>query len=72
MAAAIVFGSDPRMEHIMTKPPPSGPHSDLTGVNRDARAGVPNRDAGKGTAADIESAREHSRGKPAPKDDQGG
>jgi len=56
----------------MTKPPPSGPHSDLTGVNRDARAGVPNRDAGKGTAADIESAREHSRGKPAPKDDQGG
>ena len=48
----------------MPKPPPSGPHSDISGVNRDARAGVPNRDPKKGTAADIARADRESIGRP--------
>lgn len=48
----------------MTKPPPSGPHSDIEGVYRDARTEVPHRDPRKGTAADLERARRHSRGRP--------
>lgn len=48
----------------MAKPPSTAPHSDITGVNRDARVGVPNRDAGKGTAKDLKHAEEQSRGKP--------
>ncbi|HWW64169.1 MAG TPA: hypothetical protein VNZ43_05385 [Sphingomonadaceae bacterium] len=48
----------------MAKPPPSGPHSDISGVNRDARVGVPNRDPAKGTAKELKKADEQSRGKP--------
>lgn len=48
----------------MPKPPPSTPHSDIEGVNRDARVGVPNRDPKKGTAADIDAAERQSAGRP--------
>ena len=48
----------------MAKPPPSGLHSDLDGVNRDARTGVPNRDARKGTAQEKQAAEEGSAGRP--------
>jgi len=48
----------------MAKPPPSGPHSDIEGVNRDARAGTPNRRPDKGTAADKQKAEQHSKGRP--------
>ena len=51
----------------MAKPPPFGPHSDIGGVNQDARAGRPDRDASKGTAADIASAEAQSAGRPAGK-----
>jgi hypothetical protein len=48
----------------MAKPPPSGPHSDIKGVNMDARTGVPNRDPAKGTAQDKQKAEEQSLGRP--------
>jgi len=48
----------------MAKPPPSGPHSDIEGVNRDARVGRPNRDLAKGTAEDIDTAEKKSKGRP--------
>jgi hypothetical protein len=48
----------------MAKPPPSGPHSDLDGVNRDARVGTPNRDASKGSAKEKGEAQERSSGRP--------
>lgn len=48
----------------MTKPPSSPPHSDIDGVNRDARVGAPNRDPKKGTAADVDHARKQSIGRP--------
>jgi len=49
----------------MAKPPPSGPHSDLKGVNRDARTGTPNRDPAKGSAREKQAAEEGSAGRPA-------
>jgi hypothetical protein len=49
----------------MAKPPPSGSHSDITGVNRDARVGTPNRNVAKGTAAEIEESERQSKGRPA-------
>jgi hypothetical protein len=48
----------------MAKPPPTGPHSDLKGVNQDARAGAPNRDPNKGTAREKQAAEEGSAGRP--------
>jgi hypothetical protein len=48
----------------MAKPPATGPHSDIEGVNRDARVGRPNRDARKGTAEDIHIAEKQSKGRP--------
>lgn len=49
----------------MAKPPPSGPHSDIKGVNMDARTGVPNRDSSLGTAKETQEAEENSAGRPA-------
>jgi len=49
----------------MAKPPPSGPHSDLDGVNQDARAGTPNRDPAKGSAKEKQAAEENSLGRPS-------
>ncbi|WP_156679855.1 hypothetical protein [Sphingomonas profundi] len=48
----------------MAKPPPSGPHSDLTGVNRDARVNAPARDPKLGTAEEIDAADTQSKGHP--------
>lgn len=48
----------------MAKPPPSGPHSDITGVNRDGRVNTPNRDADRGTAAELDEADKNSKGHP--------
>ncbi|WP_156681114.1 hypothetical protein [Sphingomonas profundi] len=48
----------------MSKPPPSGPRSDITGINRDARVNTPNRDAGKGSAKELDEADKLSIGLP--------
>ena len=48
----------------MTRPPPTGPHSDMDGVNRDMRPGVPNRDPKRGTAADLDRAEKESAARP--------
>ena len=54
----------PKQEILMAKPPPSGPSSDIAGVNRDARAGAPNREAGKGSAETIDRAAKQSKARP--------
>jgi hypothetical protein len=48
----------------MSKPPPSGPSSDLDGNTRGARAGVPNRDPELGTAQSVAEAEKDSAGRP--------
>jgi hypothetical protein len=48
----------------MAKPPPSGPHSDIKGVNMDARVNAPNRDIDKGTAKELDEAGKESVGRP--------
>ena len=48
----------------MAKPPPSGPHSDIHGVNRDARVGVPSRDPDKGSSEEVGEAEDESAAKP--------
>lgn len=57
----------------MANPPPSGPHSDIKGVNMDARVNTPSRDPDKGTAKELDEADTQSVGRPdegdaAPKD----
>lgn len=54
----------PQQEILMAKPPPSGPSSDIAGVNRDARVGAPNRKAGKGGAETIDEADKQSKARP--------
>ena len=49
----------------MSKPPPSGPSSDIEGSTRDARAGVPNRDAKLGTAQSVAEAEAQSASRPS-------
>lgn len=49
----------------MAKPPKTPPHSDITGVNRDARVGDGNVDPKQGTAEDLEKAERESAGRPA-------
>ena len=58
----------------MAKPPPSGPHSDIKGVNMDARVNTPSRDPEQGTAKELDEADSQSVGQPdegevAPGDD---
>jgi hypothetical protein len=48
----------------MAKPPPSGPHSDIKGVNMDARVNTPTRDGDVGNAKELDQADELSVGKP--------
>jgi hypothetical protein len=48
----------------MAKPPPSGPHSDITGVNRDARVNSPTHDPQGNDAADLKDADDKSMGQP--------
>ena len=48
----------------MAKPPPSGAHSDIDGVNMDARVNSPSRDPGRGSAQELDEADEQSVGHP--------
>ena len=48
----------------MAKPPPSGPSSDVDGVNRDARTGTPSRDPAEGGAEARGDAQSQSKGRP--------
>ena len=49
----------------MAEPPPSGPHSYLAGVNRDARVGAPTHDTDGGDAQDKADAEDASAARPA-------
>jgi hypothetical protein len=49
---------------IMAKPPPSGAHSDIKGVNMDARVNTPTRDGDVGNAKELDDADELSVAKP--------
>ncbi len=48
----------------MTKPPPSGPHSDIDGLHRSARDGDENRHRDSGTADGQMQDRHESKAKP--------
>lgn len=48
----------------MSKPPPETPHSDTKGVDRDARAGLPNRDPALGSSAEAGRAEAEAKGRP--------
>jgi hypothetical protein len=48
----------------MAKPPPSGPHSDIKGVNMDARVNAPSRDPNLGSAGELDEADTQSVGQP--------
>ncbi len=48
----------------MAKPPPSGPHSDIAGVNRDARPGSFTPDPQGNKAGALQQADEQSKAQP--------
>ena len=48
----------------MAKPPPSGAHSDIKGVNMDGRVNTPTRDGDVGNAEQLDDADEMSTGQP--------
>ena len=48
----------------MAKPPGTGPHSDIDGVDQDARAGRPDRSPGNGSAKQVRDAEDNSKGRP--------
>ena len=48
----------------MSKPPPSGPHSDLTGIDRDERPNIETADESGQTPANLGLAREAGKGYP--------
>jgi len=48
----------------MPKPPETPPHSDIEGVNRDARAGTPSKSPHPDPGAAIEHARHESKARP--------
>jgi len=49
----------------MPKPPKATPHSDIDGVNRDARIGTPSKSPQPDPGAAIEQAGNNSKGRPA-------
>jgi len=49
----------------MPKPPKATPHSDIEGVNRDARVGTPSKSPEPDPGAAIDKAGDQSRGRPA-------
>jgi len=65
-AKAALTRSDPSSDKglIMPKPPKTPPHSDIEGVNRDARAGTPSKSPHPDPGAAIEHARDQSKGRP--------
>ncbi|MDO6412759.1 hypothetical protein Q4F19_00025 [Sphingomonas sp. BIUV-7] len=48
----------------MAKPPETPPHSDIEGVNRDARVGTPTRDKQPDPGAAMNHADDESKGRP--------
>lgn len=48
----------------MAKPPETPPHSDIDGVNEDARAGSPSKTQHPNPGAAIDNAQEQSKGRP--------
>ena len=48
----------------MSKPPKTPPHSDIDGVNRDARVGTPSRDPQPDPGKALDHAEKESRGRP--------
>jgi hypothetical protein len=48
----------------MPKPPETPPHSDIEGVNRDARVGTPSKSPHPDPGAAIEHARHESKARP--------
>ncbi|USI71434.1 hypothetical protein [Sphingomonas morindae] len=56
----------------MAKPPPAGPSSDIEGVNRDARVGVPNRDSAGPNAEDKQAAEADSKARPSQTEEKPG
>jgi len=48
----------------MTKPPETPPSSDIEGVYRDARPGLPNRDPKLGTAKELADKQELNSARP--------
>ena len=50
----------------MAKPPETPPHSDIDGVNRDARVGTPSRTPAPDPGAALRHAEDESTGRPEP------
>ncbi len=48
----------------MAKPPEAPPHSDIEGVNRDARVGTPSRRDKPDPGAALDHAQKQSKGRP--------
>ena len=48
----------------MPKPPEATPHSDLDGVNRDARVGTPSKPSRPEPGSALDHAKEHSKARP--------
>jgi len=48
----------------MAKPPETPPHSDIEGVNRDARAGAPSKSPHPDPGAALDSAKDQSKARP--------
>ena len=48
----------------MAKPPETPPHSDLEGVNRDARVGTPSKASHPDAGAALDHARDQSSARP--------
>ncbi len=48
----------------MAKPPETPPHSDIEGVNRDARAGRPSTSSHPDPGAELRHAEEESKARP--------
>jgi len=49
---------------IMAKPPEATPHSDIDGVNRDARIGTPSKSPRPEPGSALNHAREESKARP--------
>ncbi len=54
----------------MSKPPPSGPHSDIDGVNRDARVGTPTNNPHPEPGSSLRDSKEQGKGRPVPGGDR--
>ena len=48
----------------MAKPPETGPHSDIEGVNRDARAGAPSKSQNPEPGSALDTANAESKAQP--------